>query len=165
MKRILILCLILLLVPLAGCQEDISQLESPITVYYKRAQPTHGTEDSVIVSTAIEGKNHENDYLYLLSLYLKGSDDPLFAATFPPDTTLVSFKLDALTAKIVLGDRFSSLSGMDLTIACVCIARTVMELTGCQEVIISAETTKLDGQNFITLSADSYLLIDTVGTN
>ena len=165
MKRIFILCLILLMLPLAGCQKNTTEAEYPVTVYYKRTQPTHGAADSVIAATTIEGKNHENDYSYLLSRYLKGSSDPLFARTFPRGTTLVSFKLDALTAKIVLGDHFSSLSGMDLTIACVCLTRTVMELTGCQEVIISAETTKLNGENFITLSADSYLLIDSVGSN
>lgn len=164
MKRIFILFLILPLL-LAGCNREEIQAEHPITVYYKLEQPTHGTADSVIAATVIEGKGHENDYSYLLSRYLKGSDDPLFARTFPRGTTLVSFKLDALTAKIVLGDRFSSLSGMDLTIACVCITRTVMELTGCQEVIIRAQTTKLNGENFITLSADSYLLIDTAGAN
>ena len=163
MKRILILFLTVLFIPLAGCQKESVQLEHPVTVYYKRAEPTHGTADSVIASTMIEGKGHENDYDYLLSRYLKGSDNPLFTRTFPRGTTLVSFKVDALTAKIVLGYYFSSLSDMDLTIACVCLARTVMELTGCQEVIISAENTQLNGQNFIVLSADSYLLIDTVG--
>lgn len=163
MKRILILFLTLLLIPLAGCQKDTTQLEYPVTVYYKRAEPTHGTADSVIASTTIEGKGHEKDYSYLLSRYLKGSDDPHFARTFPRGTTLVSFKLDALTAKIVLGYYFSSLSEMDLTIACVCLARTIMELTGCQEVIISAENTQLNGQNFIILSADSYVLTDTFG--
>lgn len=163
MKRLIILCLVLLLIPLAGCQKDTTQFEHPVTVYYRRAEPTHGAANSVIASTMIEGTGHENDYSYLLSRYLKGSDDPLFARTFPRGTTLVSFKLDALTAKIVLGYHFSSLSEMDLTIACVCLTRTVMELTGCQEVIISAESTKLNGQNFIILSADSYLLLDTVG--
>lgn len=165
MKQIFALCLILLLIPLAGCQDKTTQPEEPVTVYYKLATPTHGTENSVIAPTTIEGKGHEDDYFYLLSRYLKGSGDPLFARTFPRGTTLVSFKLDALTAKIVLSDRFSSLSGMDLTIACVCITRTVMEMTGCQEVIISANTTKLDGEKYITLSADSYLLIDNVGTD
>jgi len=165
MKRILILFLVLLLVPLTGCQNQSSQLEHPVTVYYKRAEPTHGTADSVIASTWMEGKDHEKDYSHLISQYLKGANEPNFAPTFPRGTTLVSLKLDALTAKIVLDDHFSSLSGMDLTIACVCLARTVMELTGCQEVIISAKTTKLNGENFIILSADSYLLTDTVGIN
>lgn len=165
MKRMITLFLILLLMlPLAGCQEETTtQPEHPITVYYKRTEPTHGTADSVIAPTTIEGKGHEKDYSYLLTRYLKGAGDPQLSRTFPRGTTLVSFKLDALTAKIVLGDRFSSLSGMDLTIACVCLTRTVMELTGCQEVIISAENTKLNGQNFIILSGDSYLLTDTVG--
>ena len=165
MKRILTFCLILLLIPLGGCKNDNVEIEAPVTVYYKRAQPTHRTEDSVIAPTTIEGKDYEDDHFYLLSKYLKGSTDPSFARTFPRGTTLVSFKQEALTAKIVLSDRFSSLSGMDLTIACVCITRTVMAMTGCQEVIISAQSAKLNGENFITISADSYLLIDSVGSN
>ena len=166
MKRILILILVLLLIPMTGCQRSSTQeVETPVTLYYKRAQPTHGAADSVIAATVIEGKGHEDDYYYLLSWYLKGSDDPLFARTFPRGTTLISFKPDAFTAKIVLGDRISSLTGMDLTIACVCLTRTVVEMTGCQEVIISANTTKLNGEKYITLSADSYLLIDSVGSD
>lgn len=165
MKRILIFFMILLLIPLYGCQSDGVEPDYPVTVYYKLAQPTHGSENSVIASTVIEGKDFENDYFTLLSRYLKGSTDPRFERTFPRGASLVSFKLDALTAKIVLRDQFSSLSGMDLTIACVCITRTVMEMTGCREVIIRTETTKLDGENSIALSADSYLLIDAVVGN
>lgn len=165
MKRILILLMILLLLPLYGCKSDTPEPEYPVTVYYKLAQPTHGSENSVIASTTIEGEGFENDYFTLLSRYLKGTTDPRFDRTFPRGASLVSFKLDALTAKIVLRDQFSSLSGMDLTIACVCITRTVMEMTGCREVIIRTETTKLDGRNSIALSADSYLLIDSVSSN
>jgi len=69
--------------------------------------------------------------------------------------------LDGLTAKIVLCDEFATLKGLDLTIACACLSRTVIALTGCHEVIISAESMQLDGKNFITLSRDSYLLLDT----
>lgn len=165
MKRVFVLILALLLLPLWGCKENSSQAEQPVTVYYKLAEPVHGTQDSVIAPTVMESKNYEDDYDYLLSKYLKGTEDPQFARTFPRSTTLVSFKTDALTAKIVLSDRFASLSGIDLTIACVCLTRTVMELTGCQEVIISAQTAKLDGEKYITLSADSYLLIDAAGVD
>ena len=164
MKRILIFLLILLLLPLWGCREvpEEVEIEKPVSVYYKLANPTHGTEDSVIAATSIESKDHEADYFYLISLYLKGTADPNFERTFPRGTTLISFKQDALTGKIVLSDRFASLSGIDLTIACVCITRTVMELTGCREVIISTNTAKLNGERYITLSADSYLLLDSV---
>ena len=49
---------------------------------------------------------------------------------------------------------------MELTIALTCLTRTVVSLTNCQEVIISAATVQLDGQNYITLTPDSFLFLD-----
>ena len=54
-------------------------------------------------------------------------------------------------------------SGMDLTIALTCLTKTIMSLTGCQEIILSASGTLLNGESFITLNQDSFLLIDGSG--
>ena len=149
---------------LAGCSQEPELPENAVTVYYRRNTVAYGSTDGVIAPSYLDATSHENDYFYLIDQYLSAQPASEFASTFPLGLSLVSFSLEALTAKVVVSNRMAAFSGLDLTIACTCLTETVMSLTGCQEVIISAESTMLGGQNFITLSKDSYLLIDSSGS-
>ncbi len=162
-----LLCMLLILgcmVSMFGCASRQTNSDQQVTVYYRRSEPTYGAADSIIASTTLDATGHERDYSHLLQVYLNGCEADLFAPTFPENTYVVNFKLEALTAKIVLTDNFAQLTGMDLTIACICLTQTIISLTDCQEVIISTVFSPLDGNNFITLSRDSYLLLDNSGT-
>ncbi len=164
MKRYCIILLLLILaVCLPGCTPSSDTCEVPVNVYYRRSQFTYGRNDSVIAEASLESAGHETDIAYLLEQYLKGLSLPEYDQTFPKGTTLVSYRLDGLTAKIVLSKHFATLSGIDLSVACACLSKTAMSLTGCREVIISAEDTQLDNNNYITVSANSYLLQDLSG--
>lgn len=165
MKKLL--CILLILgctVSMFGCASRQEDSHQQVTVYYRRSEPTYGAIDSIIAPATLDAGGREKDYSYLLREYLKCEQSEPFARTFPRNTQLISFKLDALTGKVVLSANFALLSGMDLTIACICLTQTIISLTGCQEVIISADHSLLDGNNFITLSRDSYLLLDDSGT-
>ncbi|MBE6916862.1 MAG: hypothetical protein E7470_03000 [Ruminococcaceae bacterium] len=162
MKRLFcILLSILALFSLTGCRNDSDVSQSMVTVYYKSARTSFGTQDGVIAPYSLDAAGHEEDHAYLINTYVSAKTPGDYATTFPTGTRLVRMDLDGLTAKIVLCDEFATLKGLDLTIACACLSRTVIALTGCHEVIISAESMQLDGKNFITLSRDSYLLLDT----
>lgn len=143
-----------------GCSKEAARPENSVAVYYKKATLSYGTADSVIATGYLDAAGKEKDYPYLLDQYLQAPPGDGFAVTFPAGVTLVSFKLEGLTAKIVLSDQIADFSGMDLTISLTCLTQTVMSLTGCQEVIIRAQSKQLNGQNYITLSKDSYLLLD-----
>lgn len=166
MKKLLcfVLCFALAL-GMLGCTRTPSVPENAITVYYKRANVSYGAQDSVISTAYLDTAGHEDDLAYLLNMYFQSTPGDGFAVTFPAELFLVVLKVEGLTAKVVLSDHIATLSGMDLTVACVCLTQTVMALTGCQEVIISAITAKLDGRDFITLSRDSYLLLDDSGSS
>lgn len=161
MKKILCFLLIFsFAAALWGCTSHEAVPENAVAVYYKRSVPVSGSADGVIVATYLDATGHQQDYPYLLSQYFRTTPPEGLASTFPKGMSLVSFKLEGLTAKIVLSDRIADYSGMNLTIALTCLTQTVMSLTGCQEVIISAATMQVNGQNFITLNRDSYLLTD-----
>ena len=149
---------------LFGCQEAPEVPDNAVTVYYKRAAFTYGTEDSVIAPSYIVPANPENDLTNLLKEYLTAVPADGFVSPFPLGLSIVSFEVDALTAKIVLTDRIALLSGIDLILACSCLTQTIMGLTDCHEVIISAESKLLDGEKFITLNQNSYLLLDKSAT-
>lgn len=161
-----VLCFLLMLGCVAGifgCASSEKTPEHSFAAYYKKVQTTYGSSDGVIAPTYLDAAGHEEEYGYLLNQYLNTVPGDGFAPTFPLGVRLHSFKLEGLTAKVVLNDRMADSTGMALTIALTCLTRTVMELTGCQEVIISALSKQLDGQNFVTLSRDSYLLTDDSG--
>ena len=143
-----------------GCQNTSSAPENAVTVYYKRTAFTYGAADSVIGATSLNFVNHEDDLVAILNEYLTAVPENGFNSPFPLGLSSVSFEIDALTAKIVLTDRIALLSGIDLIMACSCLTQTIIGLTDCQEVIISAESMLLNGQKFITLNQNSYLLLD-----
>lgn len=164
MKKSLCAALSILLVFLCtACRIKPETPESTVTVYYKAASVSFESPDGVIAPCSLDATGHENDLTHLLNTYLSNTLSADFALTFPQSTRLVSLSLDALTAKVVLCDEFAKLTGLDLSIACACLTQTVLSLTGCQELIISAESAQLDGHNYITLSRDSYLLLDESG--
>ena len=148
-----------------ACQEKPEEPVSTVTVYYKASQISYGTSDGVIIPYALDATGHEADNVYLLNTYFANIPPEKYAATFPPSTRVVSLNLDGLTAKIVLNEEFAKLTGLNLSIACACLTQTVIALTECHEVIISAENAQLDGNNFITLNRDSYLLLDESGAD
>ena len=165
MKRAL--CIFLCLCCFAGmlgCSANRSVPENSVTVYYKRETPAYGTADGVIGEGYLDAANHENEYIYLINQYLMSTPVEGFVSPFPQGVSLVGFKLEGLTAKVILSNRFADLSGMELTIALVCLTQTIMSITGCHEVIISAASKQLVGQNYITLNRDSFLLLDNSGS-
>ena len=164
MRKLLCFALIFCcLFGICACADDNAVPEDSVTVYFKREKPVFGTADGMIAATYLYAEGHKQDHTYLLNKYFRTVPDAGLVSAFPSGLAIISFKLEGLTAKVVLTDCIADLSGMELTIALVCITQTVMSLTGCQEVIISAYSRQLDGQNFITLNRDSYLLLDNSG--
>lgn len=161
MKKIL--CFLLVLICFTGCTAQKQVSADSVTVYYMRENPVYGSPDGVIAPSYLDAMGRKRDIPFLLNLYLQKTPEEGLVSTFPAGVTLISYKLEGLTATIVLSDQIADLSGMDLTIALSCFTKTVMSLTNCEEVILSAWTKDLDGQSFITLNKDSYLLLDDSG--
>lgn len=166
MKKILFLFLALsIFLTCTACHQEPEETQSTVTVFYRASDIQYGTEEGVIAPCQLNAAGHESDTVYLLDVYFSKILSEEYITTFPRSTRVVSLNLDGLTAKIVLSNEFSSLTGLNLSIACACLTQTIISLTGCQEVIISAESAKLDGNNFITLTRDSYLLLDESGAD
>lgn len=166
MKKLLAMILTAaIILTLTACRQEPDEPFSTVTVYYKASQISYGSENGVIIPHKLDATGHEAETVYLLDAYFANPPAAAYAATFPSGTRMVSLNLDGLTAKIVLSDEFAKLTGVNLSISCACLTQTVIELTECHEVIISAENAQLDGKNFITLNRDSYLLLDESGSD
>ena len=160
MKRILSLFLCFLFLPMIGCQEEETPLQNPITVYYRRAEITSESSDSVIASLEIEGAGYEHDPTALLNFYLRGPIDPEFVNPFPFRTEVLEMKIENNAADLLMNPSMSKLSGIDLSVACACLTKTVMALHGVQSVTIRVRGGTLDGADAITMDSDVLHLLD-----
>ena len=158
-----LLCLLLALFCVLGmfdCKKEEKIPENAVAVYYKIANYDYDAEDGMIGKSYLDAADHEEDYSCLLNAYLQTAPGEGFASTFPKNLSIVRFRLETMTANVILSPHIKECKGMDLTIALSCLTKTIISMTGCTEVIFSAEDTLLYGEKFITLNADSFLLAD-----
>jgi len=161
MKRVICILLILAwILCLAGCAAEKEELQDPVRFYYPKTKATYGSIDGVIAWEERESAGHTEDYVYLVELYLKGPESEGLSRTFPKNVTIRDLHIVGDTAQVILNDYAARLTGLDLTIACVCLAATVTDLIGVQSVTIQAETALLDGNPSITMDRDKILLLD-----
>ena len=163
MKRILSLCLIAaLLLSLLGCRQETAS-ENTTDFYYLRASYVYGTEDGVIAPEPRDTSSRGNTLLHLLGLYLQGPLDDQLRSPFPAGCSLESVSLDGSTLCVTLDSSFSSLQGMDLTLACACLAKTCFSLTDVTQVQIQSTSADNEENVNVVLSIDSLLLDDNSG--
>lgn len=161
MKRLICLLMVLsLMLCLFGCSDEEARPDVPVKFYYPRAETAYGVEDGVIAWEWRESAGHEKDYFYLVQQYLKGPQGQSFAWKFSPNIKLKKLQVIGPTARVVLNDYASLLTGLDLMIACACLSATVMEITGVRSVTVQAESTLLDGNVNISMNRKQLLLWD-----
>ncbi len=159
-KLICLLLLVSMALPLWGCASQEPPIEYPVTFYYRRSSLTYGKADSVIAPETRDAGNHNGDYTALIAMYLQGPADSALHRTFPGDVTVISLEVTGTSAAVQLSDEFSALSGLDLSIACACLTKTVCTMTGAERVSIYAENALLDGNKIISMTQNSLLLLD-----
>ena len=159
MKQILSLILIFsLLLPLTACTSD--QPTDPGGFYYRRIEPLYKGSDGIIAPEQRELNGIRDDLGAVLSLYLSGPLSRDLESPFPRDTALINWKKTNSDLYINFSEAFAELSGVDLTIACGCIARTFLELTDATTVRIQANGALLNGSDCFIVSRDNLSLED-----
>ena len=145
---------------MTGCVQQEKEPEGSVAFYYRRGEILFGSAHGVLMYEMREVEKSKMDLSQLLALYLAGPRAPELKNVFPEKCRLVSAEVSKDTAKICLDRSFGELEGMELTVACACLSKTVMELTGAASVQISAENTLLAGMEQIVMDAENILLID-----
>lgn len=158
MKRVLcfFLCVVLLL-PLYGCNgEDV---KAPADFYYLQKEYTFGSENSVISAEVRETSGFWTLKL-LLAEYLRGPRDPNLLSPFPPGTYVVDILQEDTEITVTMSDSISNLTGIDLTLACSALAKTLIGLTGAEQVQIQAITATIGGERCIILTEEMLTFLD-----
>ncbi len=159
-KRLLSMILSLIcLLPLMACSGQ-DNVKTPVKYYYLRNELQFDTPDGVISPEVREAQGNENNHAQLLRIYLAGPHSNLHHSPFPRNIELVSLLPNDSALTVTLSDNFADLSGRDLTLACVCLGMTAMELTGAQTVNIQTESMPLDGKTSVTIDSTSIQFSD-----
>lgn len=157
-KLISILLALSLLLSLTACGPEEPQV--PGNFYYYRLETVYGGSDGVIVPEVRELKDIEHDIGAILDLYCQGPVSRELECILPQGTVAQGWYLDGKKLTIRLSSEFAMLTGVELTIACACLTRTMLELTEATSVTINAGGSLLDGQSAITMTADQLSLQD-----
>lgn len=158
MKRFLCTVLVFLsLLPLFGCKDRDSH---PVNFYYCEETISYDDGDAIIRAEQRKLSVPSNDIDKIVNLYLEGPKSTTLVSPFPAGTKLVNFSSGKQSLEIILSDEIASLTGVELTIACGCLASTVIALSQAETVVIRAETAQLGPQGYIELNAQSLQLIN-----
>jgi len=147
MKKIILGLMVLSLVfGCIGCGFETESAEDSIRFYYPRTANNYeyGSEDGVITYEERDPAGHRNNLRYLLTLYLLGPVEEGLVSPFPEGCQIVHLSRNESEVSMTINSNFVTLKGMDLTLACVCLAQTCFTLTDVPMVRIMAES--FDGQ-------------------
>ncbi len=159
MKKIvsLLLCASIMLT-LCACQQTL--VEKSGAFYYRRIQPTYGSEDGIIAPEMRKFPVINNDLSEMMESYFHGPESRGLESPFPRNTHVISWGIQDNVLSLNLSEPFAALSGVDLTVACSCIARTFLEILPIERVTIQVMHQTLNGQKSISLSADDMSFMD-----
>ena len=163
MKKIisLLLCLSTGLLCACGIQKGDDSVQTPF--YYLRDPDAYvyGSPEGVISFEHRDITGHKDELNYLLMLYLKGPLDEALESPFPEGCSILQTNERNGRLSVMLNSSFTTLKGMELTLACVCMARTCFSLTDAQSIRITAKAA--DGTIPIdeTITINSLLLEET----
>ncbi len=156
-----LVCLLFAVVFLFGiCACSQAAPENPVNYYYPLLKDTCAAGDRVFAAEVRE-RTIMSDVSVLIAKYLLGPIDTTLMSPFPAGTRLVNLHTEGTVLTITLSDRFATLSGLELTLACSALSMTCMELTGATTVQIRAQKLPLNGAEQITIHAEDLLLTDT----
>ena len=164
MKKSTILLILVLIMILSGCKFGNSVPDEPVNFYYPWAD-LESTMKQNPQCTAIGSEEHDisgnrNSLSYVLSLYFLGPQDSTLVSPFPQNTSVLSIQNEEGLLTLELSTNFAQLKGIDLTVACTCLAKTCFDLTGAESVLIQSAIDDPEIAVNFTLNRGNLLLSD-----
>ncbi|MBE6950359.1 MAG: hypothetical protein E7451_03370 [Ruminococcaceae bacterium] len=159
MKRFTALLLVLVMTAaLLGCQTQ--ELLCPGNFYYFRAETAYTGINGVIAPEQRELAGIEKDLNAILELYCAGPENREFDNPLPKGCPAPTYTLDGSALQLSFGAEFAELTGIELTVAAGCLARTFLELTGAETLILTADGALLNGETAMVVTLADLQLRD-----
>ena len=148
-----------------GCSNNGNIDGSEVTFYYLRSNIQYSATSPLLVEEQRSISHIDNDPFSIVSLYIEGPTDNNCVNPFPAGTTLKSMEINDGTASLVLSSELLTLSSAKETIAFACITKTIVELTGTENIIIAIEDDSGHPKENYQFSNDSFSFYDSVNVN
>ena len=155
MKRLILL--ILLLACLLSCTGCAPEEPDQPAFYYLRPEDAivYGQDDALMVPVPQE-ITPEVDLNMVLQLYLDGPVEENLRDPFPKGTYLLTTIAQEDTLVVVLSREFSTLDGIQLTLAGACLAATCYDLTGMEHIKVHS------GDSTYDFDLNSFIFLDSI---
>ena len=161
MRKILCILLILALSGnILGCSTLSDSNTKEISFYYVRNIIDYDSASPVLTKTQLIFPQNEG-YEEILQEYLRSSATNDYAPPFPKGTELLALNVENNQAIITLTHQLFTLSESRQIIAFACIAKTVISITGQNDVQIIIANTDQTAFATYNFSTDSFTFLDS----
>ena len=159
MKRLLTLMVACCLI-LSGCGANQSkETGNHVLFYYEQRGASELSVDALIASES--RTTYAGAIGPVLELYFRGPSADDLISPFPNGTEVVSITQENGTTALTLSSAFFSLQGVDMAVACACLARTVCSYTGESSMLLLDEL----GRIRMELTPENFLVQDEYQTD
>ena len=143
---------------MSACTKQIES-ESLANFYYC-TNPINYNSLTGVISAEVRDVSGYDHHLDLLNLYIDGPTSAGYRSPFPDDVEVISMAREVSTVLVCMNSEFAKLTGHDLTLACACLSKTIIDFTGCTSVRISAQNEMLDANAYIEMADKDFLFLD-----
>ncbi len=162
MKRFLMVILALSVIfSFSGCLQPSKPSEDPVSFFYCTREITFHQPDGVIRSEQRDSSCYDGSIGGMLNIYLQGPESEDLYAPFPPGLRLQSLSRKGSRIVLDLGPALTKLSGVELSLACSCIAMTVMQLREIESVQFISQGETFSGKFSIIIERNNLILTDS----
>ena len=161
-NTMIFITLLAVLILLAGCSGHHEvNLPKAVKFYYCNTDISYNESDGLISAESRDYIGNTNNIEEILNEYLKGPSNDKFYSPFPNGTALIEAEMGDDILYITLNKAFSELSGIDRTLACACITRTLQEITNVDSVVIDVYGGIYGNNTSVTLDKSSFITVDS----
>ena len=161
-KLCLLLCCTILLSLFCACSAKNEDFQQPVNFYYSNVEIGYNSPTAVIKPEIREGAFYNDNVEQLLEDYLAGPREQGLHCAVPDGTKLIHCNNEECVVHIMFSEEFAELSGIELSVCCSCILRTLHEYADIHTVHISAMNAQLDDELEFVLNIDDIVLMDSV---
>lgn len=139
---------------LGGCFRQAPQSNELVTFYYLQSQYQYGDSQSILGQEERQVSGHREDLRYLITLYLMGPTEEGLRSPLPSGTRILSAEQEEGSVTITLSEVPASMTDLAFSLACACLTKTCIELTGTDSVTI------VSGARSVTMGSENLILSD-----
>ena len=159
-----LICILLTIVFLTACMPQPDSFTAPADFYYLAEEIGYHVPDGVIRAEIRETSHFGGDLVVLLNAYLEGPATLDLVSPFPQGAQISDVASSDEGLCITVNTSFTSLSGIDLSLAANCLAMTAREVSLEDTIILVPVEGPIGGKDRMVISTDSHTLADDTAT-